>query len=188
MATKEPWNNEIYEAMKENPADLNRKSRTKNEIENKRPLTTRFLTFLVVLMFIIVGCAIVFILWNSASQSKPISAFNNGSSAKSSAQTSQTHSSASQASSASSASSSETSSSASSSSSSEQTSSSSTSTSSSSAAAGSTYTIVSGDTPSAIASKTGVSWSTIASLNNISASGYNADGSAIYAGQVLKLK
>jgi LysM repeat protein len=47
---------------------------------------------------------------------------------------------------------------------------------------------VTGDYPSTIASKTGLSWDKIASLNNISADGYNADGSAIHAGQVLKLK
>lgn len=168
MATKEPWNNEIYKAMKEEPENLNRHDRT--ESERKKPLTTVFLTFLVVLMFVLVAVAIAFILWNSARQnSKAISAFNSGSTSSSIQK-----SSASQASNASTSSSSS--------------SSSSTSESSSSAAQGSSYTIVSGDTPSKIEQKTGVSWSVIASLNNITSSGYNADGSAIYAGQVIKLK
>ena len=171
MATKEPWNNEIYKAMKEEPENLNRHDRT--EGERKKPLTTVFLTFLVVIMFVLVAVASAFILGNSARQnSKAISAFNSGSTSSSIQK-----SSASQASNAS------TSSSLSSSSSS-----SSTSESSSSAAQGSSYTIVSGDTPSKIEQKTGVSWSVIASLNNITSSGYNADGSAIYAGQVIKLK
>lgn len=165
MATKEPWNNEIYKAMKEEPENLNRHDRT--ESERKKPLTTVFLTFLVVLMFVLVAVAIAFILWNSARQnSKAISAFNSGSTSSSIQK-----SSASQASNASTSSSL-----------------SSTSESSSSAAQGSSYTIVSGDTPSKIEQKTGVSWSVIASLNNITSSGYNADGSAIYAGQVIKLK
>ncbi|XJU40763.1 LysM peptidoglycan-binding domain-containing protein [Lactococcus cremoris subsp. cremoris HP] len=51
-----------------------------------------------------------------------------------------------------------------------------------------TYTIATGDYPSTIAAKTGIPWATIASLNGISADGYNADGSAIHAGQILKLK
>ncbi|MCU5753617.1 LysM peptidoglycan-binding domain-containing protein [Lactococcus lactis] len=50
------------------------------------------------------------------------------------------------------------------------------------------YTIVTGDYPSTIAAKTGIPWATIASLNGITEDGYNADGSAIHAGQVLKLK
>lgn len=53
---------------------------------------------------------------------------------------------------------------------------------------GGTYVIVAGDDPSKISAKTGVAWSVIASLNNISATGYNADGSPISPGQVLKLK
>lgn len=174
MGTKEPWNNEIYQAMKENPEDLNRKERTKNQ--SKKPLTTRFLTFLVILMFVLIGLGLTFVLWNSALQgSKPVSAFNNGS-------TSSSVTSKASASSSSSAQSTD------STSTSTSTSTSSATSSSSSAATGSTYTIVAGDTPTKIAAKTGVSWSVIASLNNISAAGYNSDGSAIYAGQVIKLK
>ena len=63
MSTKEPWNNEIYRAMKEESTEMKRHDRGKEE--SKRPLTTRFLTFLVVLMFILVGFAIGFILWNN---------------------------------------------------------------------------------------------------------------------------
>lgn len=176
MATKEPWNNEIYRAMKEEPTELKRKVRTKDE--HKRPLTTRFLTFLVALMFIIVGFAIVFILWNSQNQS-------NEAIAKNFHQSSSTSTAATQSSSSTPASSS-------SSTVTSQTEASSSSTpassSSSSAEAGTTYTIVAGDYPSTIAAKTGLSWDQIASLNNISSDGYNADGSAIHAGQVLKLK
>lgn len=176
MATKEPWNNEIYRAMKEEPTELKRKVRTKDE--HKRPLTTRFLTFLVALMFIIVGFAIVFILWNSQNQS-------NEAIAKNFHQSSSTSTAATQSSSS-------TPSSSSSSTATSQTEASSSSTpassSSSSAEAGTTYTIVAGDYPSTIAAKTGLSWDQIASLNNISSDGYNADGSAIHAGQVLKLK
>ncbi|MCT1184731.1 LysM domain-containing protein [Lactococcus lactis] len=51
-----------------------------------------------------------------------------------------------------------------------------------------TYKIAIGDYPSTIAAKTGVSWATIASLNGITEAGYNADGSPIHAGQLLKLK
>ncbi|WP_374285188.1 SAG1386/EF1546 family surface-associated protein [Lactococcus sp.] len=173
MATKEPWNNEIYKAMREEPEDYNRQSRTKNE--EKKPFSTVFLTILVVIMFVLITLALAFVLWNSAIQnSKSItSSFNNGSS--SAAQQSTAASSSAATSSSSSV--------ASSTSSSSQTQSS-----SSSAAAGTTYTIKSGDTPSKIAAETGVSWSVIASLNNITTSGYNADGSAIYAGQVIKLK
>lgn len=176
MATKEPWNNEIYRAMKEEHTELKRKVRTKDE--HKRPLTTRFLTFLVALMFIIVGFAIVFILWNSQNQS-------NEAIAKNFHQSSSTSTAATQSSSS-------TPSSSSSSTATSQTEASSSSTpassSSSSAEAGTTYTIVAGDYPSTIAAKTGLSWDQIASLNNISSDGYNADGSAIHAGQVLKLK
>lgn len=170
MSTKEPWNNEIYRAMREEPTEMKRQVRIKDE--NKRPLTTRFLTFLVVLMFIIVGLAIGFILWNSQVQS-------NASIAKNFHQASVSQKETAKSSDKTSASSSATT----------NTSVSSTSTaSSSSVAAGSTYTVVAGDYPSTIATKTGIAWETIASLNNISADGYNADGSAIHAGQVLKLK
>ena len=63
MSTKEPWNNEIYRAMKEESTEMKRHDRGRDE--SKRPLTTRFLTFLVILMFILVGLAIGFILWNN---------------------------------------------------------------------------------------------------------------------------
>ena len=171
MSTKEPWNNEIYRAMKEESTEKKRHGRGKDE--SKRPLTTRFLTFLVVLMFILVGFAITFILWNNQVR-------NAKSIAKSFHQTSsvaKTVQSTSQATPSSSSSSSETS-----------VSSSTTASSSSSQESESTYTIAAGDYPSTIAAKTGVPWATIASLNGISEDGYNADGSAIHAGQVLKLK
>lgn len=45
MSTKEPWNNEIYRAMKEESTEMKRHDRGRDE--SKRPLTTRFLTFLV---------------------------------------------------------------------------------------------------------------------------------------------
>lgn len=66
MSTKEPWNNEIYRAMKEESTEMKRHDRGRDE--SKRPLTTRFLTFLVILMFILVGLAIGFILWNNQVQ------------------------------------------------------------------------------------------------------------------------
>ncbi len=171
MATKEPWNNEIYQAMRENPDELKRQTRAKNE--NKRPLTTRFLTFLVVVMVILIGSGIAFILWNNQQSNNKSVSTSFASSASSAVKSSVSSTVVSSSTATSQTSTASTSSS---------------STSSSSAAAGSTYTIVAGDTPNAIASKTGLSWSQIASLNNISASGYNADGSAIYPGQVLKLK
>lgn len=161
MATKDPWNNELYKAMREDPNNLKRQTRERNE--SKKPLTTRFLTFILAVMFVMLGIALVFIFYNNQRLSnKAISTF-----ASSKASTTQLASS-----------------STTSQSSTTQTSQSSTN----STASGSTYTIVSGDTPNTISTKTGVAWSTIANLNNISASGYNSDGSAIYPGQVLKLK
>ncbi|RZI48913.1 SAG1386/EF1546 family surface-associated protein [Lactococcus kimchii] len=176
MATKEPWNNEIYKAMKEDPEELKRQARARDT--EKRPLTTRFLTFLVVLMFIIVGFAIAFILWNSQRQNNESIAksFHQSSSTQTTAATSSTSTASSEATTESS------------STPATQSSSSSTPSSSSAEASGTTYTITAGDYPSTIAAKTGIPWETIASLNNISADGYNADGSAIHAGQVLKLK
>jgi len=69
-------------------------------------------------------------------------------------------------------------------------SSSSTSTSSSD---GSTYTIVAGDDPNTIVSKTGVAWAKIVQLNSIldpspMRQGYLTNGGAIYPGLVLHLK
>ena len=153
MSTKEPWNNEIYRAMKEESTEMKRHDRGRDE--SKRPLTTRFLTFLVILMFILVGLAIGFILWNNQVR-------NTASIAKSFHQSSEATPPASSSTVASS--------------------------SSSSVESGTTYTIATGDYPSTIAAKTGIPWATIASLNGITADGYNADGSAIHAGQVLKLK
>ncbi|MGF2993556.1 SAG1386/EF1546 family surface-associated protein [Lactococcus lactis] len=172
MSTKEPWNNEIYRAMKEESTEMKRHDRGRDE--SKRPLTTRFLTFLVILMFILVGLAIGFILWNNQVR-------NTASIAKSFHQSSSV------------AKTKESTSQAAASSSTEATppaSSSSTvaSSSSSSVESGTTYTIATGDYPSTIAAKTGIPWATIASLNGITEDGYNADGSAIHAGQVLKLK
>ena len=63
MSTKEPWNNEIYRAMKEESTEMKRHDRGRDE--SKRPLTTRFLTFLVILMFFLVGLAIGFFLFNN---------------------------------------------------------------------------------------------------------------------------
>ncbi|KZK08316.1 MULTISPECIES: SAG1386/EF1546 family surface-associated protein [Lactococcus] len=172
MSTKEPWNNEIYRAMKEESTEMKRHDRGKEE--SKRPLTTRFLTFLVVLMFILVGLAIGFILWNNQVRNTASIAksFHQSSAlSKSKQSTSQTASSSSTEASTPASSSTATSSS-----------------SSSSSETGTTYTIATGDYPSTIAAKTGIPWATIASLNGITADGYNADGSAIHAGQVLKLK
>ena len=172
MSTKEPWNNEIYRAMKEESTEMKRHDRGKEE--SKRPLTTRFLTFLVVLMFILVGFAIGFILWNNQGRNTASIAksFHQSSASKSEQASSQVP-----ASSSTEASTPASSSTAASSSSS-----------SSEAADTYTYTIATGDYPSTIAAKTGIPWATIASLNGITADGYNADGSAIHAGQVLRLK
>ncbi|MCT0488217.1 SAG1386/EF1546 family surface-associated protein [Lactococcus cremoris] len=172
MSTKEPWNNEIYRAMKEESTEMKRHDRGKEE--SKRPLTTRFLTFLVVLMFILVGFAIGFILWNNQVRNTASIAksFHQSSASKSEQASSQVP-----ASSSTEASTPASSSTAASSSSS-----------SSEAADTYTYTIATGDYPSTIAAKTGIPWATIASLNGISADGYNADGSAIHAGQIFKLK
>ncbi|KLK97203.1 peptidoglycan-binding protein LysM [Lactococcus lactis subsp. lactis] len=43
MSTKEPWNNEIYRAMKEESTEMKRHDRARDE--SKRPLTTRFFDF-----------------------------------------------------------------------------------------------------------------------------------------------
>lgn len=169
MSTKEPWNNEIYRAMKEESTEKKRHDRGKEE--SKRPLTTRFLTFLVVLMFILVGFAIGFILWNNQVRNTASIAksFHQSSVSKSEQSTSQTPASSSTEAST-------------------PASSTAASSSSSSSEAADTYTIATGDYPSTIAAKTGIPWATIASLNGITTDGYNADGSAIHAGQVLKLK
>ncbi|MDM5146017.1 hypothetical protein ICE98_03154 [Lactococcus lactis] len=172
MSTKEPWNNEIYRAMKEESTEMKRHDRGRDE--SKRPLTTRFLTFLVILMFILVGLAIGFILWNNQVRNTASIAksFHQSSASKSEQASSQvTASSSTEATPPASSSTAASSSS-----------------SSSEAADTYTYTIATGDYPSTIAAKTGIPWATIASLNGITADGYNADGSAIHAGQVLKLK
>ena len=134
--------------------------------ESKRPLTTRFLTFLVILMFILVGLAIGFILWNNQVR-------NTASIAKSFHQSSSV------------AKTEESTSQAVASSSTEATPPASSSTvassSSSSVESGTTYTIATGDYPSTIAAKTGIPWATIASLIGIRSDGYYADRSAIHA-------
>lgn len=167
MPTKEPWNNEIYQAMKETDG-YTRKERTDNE--NKKPLSTRFLTFLVVLMFILVGLVIAFLLYNNQIESND--------SIKSFYQEKKSSSSSVKASSSSTV-----------------TSSSKTSTSSSSTSSSepkeATYTVAAGDYPAAIASKTGLTWEQIVKLNptlNPDSPGYYKDGSQLTEGQVLKLK
>ncbi|MDR1606525.1 MAG: LysM peptidoglycan-binding domain-containing protein [Streptococcaceae bacterium] len=61
MAKKnEPWNNEIYGAMQESRNDLPPR-RAGKEAE----ASTNFLTFLVVLLFVIIGGIVVMIVWNN---------------------------------------------------------------------------------------------------------------------------
>ncbi|GFH42664.1 peptidoglycan-binding protein LysM [Lactococcus hodotermopsidis] len=56
----EPWNNEIYHAMQESREDGQPKRAVK-----KSQASTNFLTFLVVLMFMIIGGIVVVIVWNN---------------------------------------------------------------------------------------------------------------------------
>jgi cytoskeletal protein RodZ len=162
LANKEQWDNEVYHAMR----DDERKQRQENHPSKKQPITTRALTFTVILMFIIVSVAIVFTLWNNQTQNT--AGFATGTS------TADTASIASSAVLSSESSASSTSSS--------------TSSSSSSADVAATYTVVQGDYPELIAEKTGVSWTTIMSLNNVNAKGYYNTGAPMMAGDTLKLK
>lgn len=160
MPTKEPWNNEIYQAMRETDG------KKRVDRENQKPLSTRFLTFLVVLMFILVGLVIAFLLYNNqVDNNESVGNFYQQSSSSSSSEKKTSTSSSSTPSSS--------------------------STASSSAAGAETYTIIAGDYPSAIASKTGLTWEKIVQLNptlDPNNPGYYKDGSQLTEGQKLKLK
>ncbi|MCT3092993.1 LysM peptidoglycan-binding domain-containing protein [Lactococcus lactis] len=168
MSTKEPWNNEVYSAMKEELAEMKEHGRAKHESDSK--LMVRFLTILVVLIFIL---AIGFILWNNQVRNI-VSATKNSRQSSSVVKAEKSSSQAKVASSTESNKLVNTSTIASVSSSIQE--------------SWTTYKIRMGDYPSTIAAKTGVPWTKIARLNGITEAGYNADGSPIHAGQVLKLK
>lgn len=168
MSTKEPWDNEIYSVMKKELTEM--KGYDRGKYESKLPVTARSLTILVILIFI---PAIGFILWNN--QARNTSSIANSS--RQSLSLAKTEKSSSQATAASSI---------------EPSAPVRIDTAASSSnviqESWTTYKIAIGDYPSTIAAKTGVSWATIASLNGITEAGYNADGSPIHAGQLLKLK
>ena len=165
MAEKEPWDKEIYKAMKAD-SEKRRSGSTSRKKQNNKSLTSRALTFTVVTMFLLVGFMIAFILWNNSggfAQENPEKTVEQ----TTEEQTEQTTEEVKPE---------------------ESTVAPPPTTEESSTEEGATYVIVAGDDPSKISAKTGVAWSVIASLNNISATGYNADGSPISPGQVLKLK
>ncbi|HAP14501.1 MAG TPA: LysM domain-containing protein [Lactococcus sp.] len=169
MAEKEPWDKEIYKAMREDSERRRSGGKGKKQGSNKS-LTSRALTFTVVTMFLLVGFMIAFILWNNQTQ-------QSGGFAQETSENKVEQNGEQQAEQNTGEVKPE-----------ESTTVPSETTEDSSAEEGATYTIVAGDDPSKIAAKTGVDWSVIARLNNISATGYNADGSAISPGQVLKLR
>ncbi|WP_349651531.1 SAG1386/EF1546 family surface-associated protein [Lactococcus lactis] len=165
MSTKESWNNEFYSAMKEEFTEMKGQGRGKHG--SKRPLMVRSLTIIVTLIFIL---AIGFILWNNQASSIVKSSRQSSSVARVEKTSRQPK--------------------AASSIESNKPVNISTVASSSSSIQESwtTYKVSIGDYPSTIAAKTGVPWTTIACLNGITEAGYNADGSPVHAGQVLKLK
>lgn len=169
MAEKEPWDKKIYNAMREESEMSRSGGKGKAKATNKKSLTSRALTFTLVTVFLLVGFMIAFILWNNQTQHSGGFAQEN-SEKKVEYTTEQQTEQITEEKTA------------------ESTPVPPVPTEESSTEAGSTYTIVAGDDPSTIAAKTGISWSVIAGLNNISATGYNADGSPISPGQVLKLK
>ncbi|MDR0299373.1 MAG: LysM peptidoglycan-binding domain-containing protein [Streptococcaceae bacterium] len=180
---KEPWNKKVndnnyenqdyYQEEKQEVAG--RKSRTvrqtsvnvaapKKKSKKSGVGSTIFLTFLVAIMFAIIGGAVIFTIWNNRNANMATIASSFSQSGQSSAVSS-------------------------SSAAAESSSSSSTSTSSSSTSTASkTYTVQGGDYPSLIASNTGVTWDTIVKLNptlDANNPGYYKDGSQIEAGQTL---
>ena len=180
---KEPWNSEIYprESRRESGKRENRSE--KKDKKKKGQASTVFLTLLVVIMFVIIGATIIFTIYNSSNP-------NPKSAAKQffpSANRSSVISSSSDLTNKNSDSSSGDNSSDSSGSSSDDSS----SDTSSSEADGSTYTIIAGDYPSLIASKTGVPWTDIVKFNptlDPNNPGYYKNGSQLTVGQVLKIK
>lgn len=164
---RDQWNSEIYQAMQDEEKKTRKQSYTDDGLA-KRPITTVFLTFLVIVMFIIIGGVIAFFLWNNrinSTDSIGTSFYSSTATSKSSAVSESQSSTPSSEVAASSSSS------------------------SSSDSPESTYTIQAGDFPSTIAGKTGVSWSQIAGLNNLTEDGYDkSTGAAITPGLVLKLK
>ncbi|GBG97420.1 SAG1386/EF1546 family surface-associated protein [Lactococcus termiticola] len=164
----DPLENEIYRAMRRDREKQKAKSHPQKKKPEQKPKTNKVLTFLLVIFFVILGLVLAFFFWNNRT-------INNQQLDNSFAGVEQSSSVSQSASASSDATSAESSTAASSSS-------------SSSSEAGATYTVVAGDFPNQIASKTGVPWTTIMALNNVSATGYNADGTSLYPGQVLKLK
>jgi LysM repeat protein len=169
VAEKEPWDKEIYKAMKAD-SEKRRSGSTPRKKQNNKLLTSRALTFTVVTMFLLVGFMIAFILWNNQTQHSGGFAQENPEKTVEQTTEEQTEQTTEEVKPE------------------ESTVAPPPTTEESSTEEGATYVIVAGDDPSKISAKTGVAWSVIASLNNISATGYNADGSPISPGQVLKLK
>ncbi|MFV0555510.1 MAG: SAG1386/EF1546 family surface-associated protein [Lactovum sp.] len=172
----EPWNSKIQETQEfqafydeQNEVEDGQEYSDK-KIKKSGTGSTVFLTFLVAIMFAIIGAAIIFTLWNSRKPNLKTVESNFYSSGRS-------------VSSVSSSSSSEKSENSES-----ESSESGSSTSESSAAEGNTYTVIAGDYPSLIADKAGVSWEEIVTLNptlDAANPGYYKDGSQLTAGQTL---
>lgn len=138
--------------------------------------STVFLTFLVVVLFVLIGAGITFYVWNSRPVNNATVAQQFYPKASKQAVANDTATSSSAATSSSSASTSDSASS---------------SSSSSSSSSGNTYTVVAGDYPSLIASKTGLSWDDILKANptlDPNNPGYYKNGSQLTSGQTLKLK
>lgn len=173
---KEPWKTKIYS--QEGRNDSGKREERNGKKHKKGQTSTVFLTFLVVIMFVIIGAALVFTFFNSRKpnmnsvekqfypKASKTAVANNSASSKESVDNSEA---------------------------SDRSISSDTSSSSSSGTENSdnTYTIVAGDYPSLIASKTGVSWNDIVKLNpglDPNSPGYYTNGSQLTVGQTLKIK
>lgn len=170
---KEPWNSEIYpdEKHKGSNKSENRGGKKKHKEEKERA-STLFLTFLVVVMFVIIGVTIMFAVWNSRPYDRERVEQNFYPEASETATTDNSEDVDVDESSDNLDENSE----ASGSVSNEE---------------GDGYTIVMGDYPSLIASKTGISWETIIELNpdlDPNNPGYYKDGSQLTVGQVLKTR
>jgi LysM repeat protein len=164
---KEPWNSEMTKSRRTDASAKNDRDGKKSK-ESKGTTSTVFLTILVIIMFAIIGAAIVFTVWNARSVNDHTVAQQFYPIASSQAVASE---SASQPANLSASSASDNS--------------------SSSSSSDTIYTVVAGDYPSLIASKTGLSWTKILQLNptlDPNNPGYYKDGSQLTAGQTLKIK
>lgn len=159
MAKKnEPWNNEIYDAMQESRGHLPPRRSGKS-----KGASTNFLTFLVVLLFLIIGGIVTIIVWNNrlVDNTKISKSFYTSKSSVSTSTSSVTLASSSETATSSDAETSE----------------------SSSTAAGDTTTVEAGEGLYAIAARTGVDMTTIAKANGMTVDNWYAN-----PGDVIKLK